>query len=577
MAAPGIDSVEPGARIFVWGVWAALLLFDLGLIVRFGPDLPVGDDFDVVAVVTRARPATLQWLWSQHNEHRVPLPRLILLGLYRLSGYDFRAGMFWSVATLAALAGATLAVADRRRGARSSDAVFPLLLLGPGNYANLLWSWQVQFVFGTVLIGSVLLLIVAHSGWPEPGRAALAGAALAALPLCGANGLIAVPALALWLLAASAAHARSGRPDGQRTAVLVLAATLPAVLLAGLYVAGYHRAEHHPGAPGVAEALRTSLQFLSLVFGPSARVFWPASGILALALTAGSALLVARAALVGPAPERPRALGLACVFAAFGTLVLTIGWGRSGSGERAGFEVRYVTLVAPLGCALVFAWHLYATPVLRRLEPSCIFAATLVLLWPNTQEALDHARTLNRQASEFTRAVREGVPMHMLIRRFPFLHPSHDELTTELPALRQARIGVFAELRDNGMLREVAVPLAPAGVRMGRWENGTVYINGVDPLIHFILPEAIRVAGIRIAYTHANRAGGPARFVFLWSSRSHQRPNADQRYANWALPTGRNRTTTIWLGDTVKEFWIQPDNQLCEFTIVKLDLLVPEP
>ena len=119
------------------------------------------------------------------------------------------------------------------------------------------------------------------------------------------------------------------------------------------------------------------------------------------------------------------------------------------------------------------------------------------------------------------------------------------------------------------------MPLAPADVRLGRWENGTAHITGVDPSIHFILPEAVPVAGIRIVYTHANRVGGPARFVFLWTSGGHQPPTPTQRYANWALPTGSNRTTTIWVGDTVKEFWIQPDNQPCEFTIVKLDLLVP--
>ena len=166
--------------------------------------------------------------------------------------------------------------------------------------------------------------------------------------------------------------------------------------------------------------------------------------------------------------------------------------------------------------------------------------------------------------------------MYLLIKRFPFLHPSQDQLTTELPVLRKAGIGVFAALRDDGGApREVAVPLAPADVRLARWENGTAHVTGVDPYIHFVLPEAVPVAGIRIAYTHANRVGGPARFVFLWTSGGHTPPAATQRYANWALPTGRDRTTTIWVGDTVKEFWIQPDNQPCEFTIVKLDLLVP--
>ena len=72
------------------------------------------------------------------------------------------------------------------------------------------------------------------------------------------------------------------------------------------------------------------------------------------------------------------------------------------------------------------------------------------------------------------------------------------------------------------------MPLDPADVRLGRWENGTAHITGVDPYIHFILPEAVPVAGIRIAYTHANRVAGPARFVFLWTSDGHKPPTATQ-------------------------------------------------
>ena len=269
VVAPAIDSVEPGARIFVWGVWAALLVFDLGLVARFGPDVPIGDDFDVVSV--RLRGATRDARVALVSAQRAPRPAAAADSAgplpserQRLPGGD---------------------VLERpgpgrpgRRDARGRrppprrgpllDAVFPLLLLGPGHYVNLLWSWQVPFVLGTVLIGGVLLLIVARPGWPGPGSGRCGRGALAALPLCGANGLALVPALALWLLAAVAAHVKSGRPDGRRTGLLVLAATLPALLLAGLYLSGYHRAEHHPAPPGVAEASGTSLQFLSLISGP---------------------------------------------------------------------------------------------------------------------------------------------------------------------------------------------------------------------------------------------------------------------------------------------------------------------
>jgi hypothetical protein len=49
----------------------------------------------------------------------------------------------------------------------------------------------------------------------------------------------------------------------------------------------------------------------------------------------------------------------------------------------------------------------------------------------------------------------------------------------------------------------------------------------------------------------------------------------DQRYALWTLPTGADRTTTVWVADAVKQVRIQPDNQPCEFRIAALVLLVP--
>ena len=79
--------------------------------------------------------------------------------------------------------------------ARYSDAVFPLLLVGPGNDANLLWSWQVQFVLGTVLIGTVLLLIVARNRLAGAGQGR-SGRGRAGQPCrsAGPTNLVAVPA-----------------------------------------------------------------------------------------------------------------------------------------------------------------------------------------------------------------------------------------------------------------------------------------------------------------------------------------------------------------------------------------------
>ncbi len=99
--------------------------------------------WNLVDAITGAQPVTLQWLRAPHNGHRIPFPRLVLLGLYKASGGDFRVGMYFNVTVLAAAAAILMWASKRNRGKTSvADAVFPMLLLHWGHYENLLWSWQ---------------------------------------------------------------------------------------------------------------------------------------------------------------------------------------------------------------------------------------------------------------------------------------------------------------------------------------------------------------------------------------------------------------------------------------------------
>src|ERR1700704_4257497 len=105
-----------GAFAFVW---------------RFGSDVPFWDEWNMIDAATGAQRVTIEWLWMPHNGHRIPLPKLVLLGLYKISGTDFRAGMFFNVVTLAAAAAALIRASCLMREGKFSlaDAVFPLLLL----------------------------------------------------------------------------------------------------------------------------------------------------------------------------------------------------------------------------------------------------------------------------------------------------------------------------------------------------------------------------------------------------------------------------------------------------------------
>src|SRR6516162_9657623 len=49
------------------------------LITYRGVNFPWGDDWDAIPAMAGVEKDIPSWLWSQHNEHRVPLPRAIIL------------------------------------------------------------------------------------------------------------------------------------------------------------------------------------------------------------------------------------------------------------------------------------------------------------------------------------------------------------------------------------------------------------------------------------------------------------------------------------------------------------------
>src|SRR5262245_41120890 len=116
--------------LVVFAVWVTMLVGTLAFVDRYGSNVPSWDGWDMVPTLTGHQPVTVDWLWSQHNEHRVPVPRLLLLGLHRMTGINFRTPMFFNVLVTGALALGMILVARRLRGSASyTDAFFPLIFL----------------------------------------------------------------------------------------------------------------------------------------------------------------------------------------------------------------------------------------------------------------------------------------------------------------------------------------------------------------------------------------------------------------------------------------------------------------
>ncbi len=54
-----------------------MLAAALAFVANYGNNVPSWDDWDMNPDADGQQPVTTTWLWSQHNEHRIPVPRLI--------------------------------------------------------------------------------------------------------------------------------------------------------------------------------------------------------------------------------------------------------------------------------------------------------------------------------------------------------------------------------------------------------------------------------------------------------------------------------------------------------------------
>jgi hypothetical protein len=440
-------SVKLGGRAaVVWLIWAAALASVLVAIALYGRNIPFEEDWLMVAAMTGHEPDLPRWLWSQNSEHRLPLPRLVNLALLRASG-DFRLTMAFNTLALAAVAAAMIVVARKLRNGRTSlaDAFFPLLLLQLGNWDNLVWAWQIQFVLPTVLAMALLLVIVARPTLSTPGVTAAAALALVGLPLSGANGLLFAPTLAGWFAYAAWERGRSGSTAGLVGIGLPAGAALLTCLLSAIYFLGYESSPWNQPSPGLAATLETSGKFLAFSVGPAAAKAWLLFGTVVVAILLAS-LAVLASAPRERADDRARIVGLLAFFAAVALLALAVGWGRAGRAAATGrVPTRYVLLAAPGLCAAYFTLLLYGRGRIGRAAPAAL-ALLLALLFPfNTRIGLERRDWFGAGMAAFERDLAAGMPPALLAARHHsfMLHWDEALMVSSMQLLRDARIGPF--------------------------------------------------------------------------------------------------------------------------------------
>ena len=494
---PAKGPSDRAAGICVWGVWLAMLLIVLVCFIKYARNIPFSEDWLLVPPLTGHESNLFSWTWSQHNEHRIPLPRLILFSLLKGTGGDFRSGMLLNIGVLAALSAALMYGARRVRGRTSFlDVIFPIGLLHLGNWENLFWGWQFTQVLPTALLCIILVALVLDPNLAMPRSAVVACLCLVLLPLSGANGLLAAPFLALWVGYTGWRHWRSGQ--FVRIGGLLLGSAAAALCLIGVYFVGYHPRSYGLAPPHVTAAVYGALQFVALSFGPVSRSSWALSLLAAIALLLATAALAVHGAVRTIGPDRQRAMGLLVIFSTMALSALAIGWGRAQVltlPEWGGiWPARYCLMAVPLLFLAFFLWELYGPSTLRTPLLGGLVVLVIVLLPYNTLHGLWWRDWYLQGVEPFARDLRAGLSRSVVAERhreflFRWMDPSFDKLRM----LQEARIGMFAAMTGDALLRDHAPHASPAEPSTASPEGGDASVPLVAFDLRYAMPEADEV------------------------------------------------------------------------------------
>ena len=436
---------------FIYLVW---------VVGRYSVEVPFADQWELVPILEKSYQGELTFgdLWAQHNEHRIFFPRLIMLGLARMT--HWRIG--WELALTIILATGLLGLlawqikrTARALGAEELRWALPagsLVVFSMSQYQNWLWGWQLQILLSLLAVtGGIVLLANAPFTWRKFVGAAVLGFVASH---SFANGILFWPVgLVLLMRSRPSAETAAGRWRF-RTAPVFLWVLLAALTLAS-YLLGYQEPGRHPARDtALTHPLSYLMYNLKFLGSPCAQygnaAVLPDSTI-AVVFGLGALALLAWAtrALVwgNRAAETALRPYLAMSFYSILSALLT-GIGRAAFGSEQAMESRYCTLTVPLWISLVVFLILLArtgasggnVPRLAR------WALGVVLVFIALSSALGV-----KQAQGILEARSEGKTYLLQLGAHPEAKPDIDELfrvyPTRNPGAIVERVGVLSRER----------------------------------------------------------------------------------------------------------------------------------
>ncbi len=384
----GGDSID-SARW--WWVRLALVLAALAPltllvveILRYSVDVPYWDQWAIATLFPKDVHGhlTLDLLVAQHNESRKLFPRLLFVGLARLTKWDVRWEMAVSVVLACVVSACAFALARRttKLGDTASLGLWALtnvLLFSLAQYEN--WLWGIQVVAFVPVACLFVALVIATSTLPVAARFVAAGALAFVSSYSFANGMLCWPLVLPVLIAGAGATPVKVSRAAVAWTVLYLAAFVATVVG---YFDGYAKPAGHPS---FGEAMHVPLAALGYFLAFLGRPLAGTVGVLYVAIASGVLLvatltaLLARLARLGSGADggglaRRSLPWLVIAGYALASAAITTA-GRLGFGVHQALESRYTSFSLFLAVAVV---HLLA------IQPGCIryrLASLGVIAW----------------------------------------------------------------------------------------------------------------------------------------------------------------------------------------------------
>lgn len=501
--------------------------------------------------------------WVQHNEHRIPLPQFVYVCLVRGTGYDFRAPVVFNAAVLILTAAFLLWVVHRLRGRFSAaDAFIPLTVLGLGGWENLIWGFQVQFVLSTAFALGFLGLAAIPDFSNSTRRLGGASVLLAMLPLCGANGVAFVPALAAALLVIGVLNLHSLDRSKRRPGAIAILGGLVGIALLVAYFTGLKKIGYHAPPPNPESVVIGVINFLGLSLGPVAHLLHEPGydhvtilGIVVVGIVAATGVL-----LMGALCEyqrRRNAIAIAGVLGGLLCLAGGLAYGRAGVGNILA-PSRYVTLAMPIPVTAYFAWVAFGRGFFGRVMPFALCGLVLAFLVQNTRFAYFAGGWHIARQKQLEYDIKAGMPLSFVAERNRGVFPGEpSDFRTCLMTLCDRGVKPFANITPDPALQLEDVPVRIARTQSLQSEGGLLVADSKLGSVVFALPRR-HIYALEVTYEGSSFGTLDDFTAFVsWDPNGHTPPTRGAYLI-------RNRTKT---GDLSVRLFVN-----CETDSLRIDL-----